>query len=540
MRSSSTITNRNDVQKFNSSSGHYLLPPAAGVLVVSVIASVVQIILAAGMRLEAEKNLKAALITVSLLTLMLEGGGILVLIFRIKKIVQKFEALEELVKPLEQKDFASLAEKVKTPPVVSGGNYGKNSGYPRLEEALLVLGKVFKELEENLALNVQGKASFHAESSERDAIIRHIQEIADQIRGRFLEIENIAKQADEAAQGIERSLAALNGNSAHHADGMETTDANLKESREHFRYIGSQLEQSKRNAECLTAEITAGDEQARESYGIIADISRELEKITELTANLNQIARQTNMLSMNAAIESAHAGTAGAGFAVVAEEIRKLAEDSRENAGLIQKEIAAINQKAQKALNTSRISSESYTRLAGTLRDFTENLEEMNKAALSGAEADENIHRIMEESANVFKQIKDGDIAACRHSLSSCLDMLQELSDKTRREIKEFHSGIQEVLERSRQMESLSFNNLNRMEDLGGLFPAPSVPGTGKGADPPHPPAATRSPSTGQEAAPCNDGTVFKKMNPRENSLYPQGIWVKHPPVTMKDPRNTH
>lgn len=68
--------------------------------------------------------------------------------------------------------------------------------------------------------------------------------------------------------------------------------------------------------------------------------SKEAEKILDLTANILEIADQTNLLALNASIEAAHAGDAGRGFAIVADEITKLAASSSETAGQI-KEISA-------------------------------------------------------------------------------------------------------------------------------------------------------------------------------------------------------
>ena len=89
---------------------------------------------------------------------------------------------------------------------------------------------------------------------------------------------------------------------------------------------------------------------------------------------INMISDQTNMLSMNAAIESAHAGAAGKGFAVVAEEIRKLADSTRENASSIQSVLIAITKAINEALKASETSSRTFGSLTAAIAGFGENL----------------------------------------------------------------------------------------------------------------------------------------------------------------------
>jgi methyl-accepting chemotaxis protein len=106
----------------------------------------------------------------------------------------------------------------------------------------------------------------------------------------------------------------------------------------------------------------------------ISDIEKSVGDIGDAIAMINGIASQTNLLSMNAAIEAAHAGEAGKGFAVVAGEIRNLSESSAENARIVTAVLNDIINRITHARVASNGSSESLARIAdevaGLVRAF--------------------------------------------------------------------------------------------------------------------------------------------------------------------------
>ena len=105
---------------------------------------------------------------------------------------------------------------------------------------------------------------------------------------------------------------------------------------------------------------------------LVGDIEKESKQLVEMSKVIGQISSQTNLLAMNAAIEAAHAGEFGAGFSVVADEIRKLAEDSGRQAkqiGEVLKNIKQMVDNAYSKAGTVQQEFDSVVSLAGEVKD---------------------------------------------------------------------------------------------------------------------------------------------------------------------------
>jgi methyl-accepting chemotaxis protein len=157
----------------------------------------------------------------------------------------------------------------------------------------------------------------------------------------------------------------------------------------------------------------------QEVAGYIQEVSRESEGLMEINGVMQNIASQTNLLSMNAAIEAAHAGDAGKGFAVVADEIRKLAESSEEQS----KTISTVLTKIKDSIDMISMSTDSV------LNKF----EAMDSGIKTVSDQGENIRAAMEEQGAGSKQI---------------LEAIGKLNESTLM----VKGGSEEMLEGSRQV----------------------------------------------------------------------------------------
>jgi methyl-accepting chemotaxis protein len=192
-----------------------------------------------------------------------------------------------------------------------------------------------------------------------------------------------ATTTNESITAIITGVEVLNGSIEKQTKNVSQSTASIEKLASSISSVTQALLQNEQNVDNLTASSEKGRAALATVSEDIQRVAKESEGLLEINAVIQTIASQTNLLSMNAAIEAAHAGEAGRGFAVVAEEIRKLAESSSVQA----KNVAEALKKMREAL----IKISDSTGLV--IRNFTE----MDKAAQTVAVQEKDIQLAMQK-----------------------------------------------------------------------------------------------------------------------------------------------
>jgi methyl-accepting chemotaxis protein len=235
---------------------------------------------------------------------------------------------------------------------------------------------------------------------------------------------------------------------------MSQASAAVEEMVGNISSIGSVTEKMASQFETVGKAADEGGRIQKESSDRVNEIVKESQALQEANKIIATIAAQTNLLAMNAAIEAAHAGESGRGFSVVADEIRKLAENSSIESKKISSELQQIVKTIEKIVKDSAATGKAFIEVSGRI-DETEKLvievdnaiKEQKNGAGQVMEALRVMNDITAKVNSGSKEMGKGaeemltEIDALHVSATEIETRMEEMSDN----IKNLNSGAQKV-----------------------------------------------------------------------------------------------
>jgi methyl-accepting chemotaxis protein len=380
-----------------------------------------------------DSRINSTIITIIIISVAILVVSIILTILLFRSIIIK--PIKKVIAVLQKVGEGDLTRQIQ---LKSSDEIGEMAGYfddtlDNLKNLVLIIKKeaaALFDIGNDLAANMAKTAS----------AINQMASTIQSIKDRVINQSASVTETNATMEQITVNINKLNENVEQQTVSVNQSSSAIEEMLANIQSVTATLVSNTENVNELTGSSEAGKTGLQGVAADIQEIAHESEGLLEINVVMENISSQTNLLSMNAAIEAAHAGEAGKGFAVVADEIRKLASSSGEQS----KTISVVLKKIKDAIDKITKSTDTV------LNKF----EAMDSGVKTVSDQEGNIRNAMEEQSVGSQQILEA------------IGKLHDITQMVKNGSIEMLEGSEEIIREGKNLEGATQEITNGMNEM--------------------------------------------------------------------------